>query len=221
VEIFECLESLEDFVNRIEEPREWIFQRFVEGRSLVCAGCAGADGFELIATYEILKRSYARGPSIVVGIVSDESVTEIGRRLINAAQIRGMICFDIIRDTDGVDWIHDVNPRVFAGVLTCQSVGIDFYSFYVQGLLGIGRIELGHVDEIEEKAYVFPSGWKEAFKSGRASRAGIFGFEWARQHVRLLGLRYFLNLAARAIWRVGRRARRFWRDVVPRAAKLD
>ena len=76
VEIFECLESLEDFVSRIEGPREWIFQRFVEGRSLVCASCAGDDGFELIATYEILKRSYARGPSIVVGIVRDESVTK-------------------------------------------------------------------------------------------------------------------------------------------------
>jgi hypothetical protein len=31
--------------------------------------------------------------------------------VINAAQIRGMVCFDIIRDTNGVDWIHDVNPR--------------------------------------------------------------------------------------------------------------
>ncbi len=221
VEVFECLDSLEDFVSRIEEPREWIFQRFVQGRPLVCASCAGGDGFELIATYEIFKRSYVRGPSIVVGIVRDESVTENGRLLINAAQIRGMICFDIIRDTDGVDWIHDVNPRVFGGVTMCTSVGIDFYGFYVQGLLGITRSELGHFDEIEEWAYVFPSGWQEAFKSGRASGAGVFGFEWARQHVRLLGLRYFLNLAARAIWRVGRRARRFWREMIPRAAKLD
>jgi len=217
VEIFECLESLENFVSRIEEPREWIFQRFVEGRSLVCAGCAAGDGIELFATYEILKRSYVRGPSIVVGIVSDESVTKNGRLLIKAAQIRGMICFDIIRDTDGVDWIHDVNARVFGGATMCWSVGIDFYSLYVQGLLGISRFEVCDVDEIEEKAYMFPSGWKEVFKSGRASGARILGFEWARQHVRLLGPRYFLNLAARAIWRVGRRARRFWRETGPRA----
>jgi hypothetical protein len=221
VEIFKCLESLEDFVSRIEEPREQIFQRFVEGRSLVCASYAGDDGFELIATYEILKRSHARGPSTVAGIVRDDSITENGRLLINAAKIHGMVCFDFIRDTNGVDWIHDVNPRTFAGVSMCQSVGIDFYSFYIQGLLGISRIELCDDDEIEEKAYVFPTGWKEVFKSGRASRAEMFGFQWARLHVRLLGLRYFLNVATRANWKIWRRALRFWRDVVPRAAKLD
>jgi hypothetical protein len=221
VEIFECLESLKDFVSRIEDPREWIFQRYVEGRSIVCACCAGGNGFELIATYEILKRRYARGPSIAVGIVRDESVTENGRLLINAAQIRGMVCFDVIRDADGVDWIHDVNPRVFAGATMCQSVGIDFYRFYVQELLGNRRVELLDVDEIKEMAYLFPSGWKEVFKSAHASGAGAFGFQWTRRHLRLLGLRYFLNMVARANWRVGRRALRLWRDVVPHAFKAD
>jgi hypothetical protein len=220
VEIFERLESLEDFVNRIEEPRAWIFQRFVEGRPFVGTGCAGDDGSALIATYEILKRSYTRGPSTGVGIVRDESISEIGRLLINAAQIRGMFCFDIIRDRDGVDWIHDVNPRASGGVSMCQSVGIDLYNFYIQGLLGIGGNELCDV-KIDEMAYMFPSGWKEAIRSGRASTAGLFGLRWARNYASLLGPRYFLHRVARANWRIGRRARRFWREIAPRAAKLD
>jgi hypothetical protein len=221
VEIFDTLESLEDFVNRIEEPGEWIFQHFVDGQPLVCAGCVGNDGSELIASYEILKRAYARGPSIVVGVERDVSIAEDGRFLVNAAQIRGLVCFDAIRDANGVNWIHDVNPRTFAGVSMCQSVGIDFYGFYIQGLLGIGRTDLRDVEQIEQKAYLFPAGWKEAFKSGRAKSEVIFGVRWVRWYVSLLGLRYFLNLVARAYWRLGRRARRFWLDVVPRAAKLD
>ncbi|MGP8010097.1 MAG: ATP-grasp domain-containing protein [Acidimicrobiales bacterium] len=221
VEIFERLESLEEFVSRIEEPREWIYQRFVEGRPFVCAGCVGDDGFELIATYEILKRSYTRGPSIVVGIMRDLSIDESARLLFNTTQIRGLVCFDIIRDVNDVDWIHDVNPRTSSGISMCQSVGVDFYSFYIQGLLRTSHVELCNVDEIEAKAYVFPSGWKELFKSGRASGEGILGFQWARRYARLLGPRYFLNMATRGNWRIRRRALRFWRDVVPRTAQLD
>lgn len=213
VEVFERLDSLEDFVSGIEEPREWIFQRFVDGRSLVCACCAGDDGFALIATYEILSRSYARGPSIVVKIAGDDRITESAKLLIKASRLRGMVCFDVIRDADGVDWIHDVNPRAFGGASLCQSVGIDFYGFYVQGLLGINRVESCDINEIEETAYVFPSGWKEVFKSGHASTAGIIGFTWARQHAKILGVRYLVNLVSRANWRFGRRVRRLWRDV--------
>jgi hypothetical protein len=199
VEVFDTLEVLQEFVAKIERPNEWFFERFVQGQSLVCASCVGDDGIDIIATYEILKRVKLRGSSIVVEIRPDERIAEYGRLLINAMHIRGMVCFDIIRDSNDIDWIHDVNPRVFASVSTCQLVGFDFFGAYVHDLIGRGRIEPSRFDTTEVKAFVFPYGLKEVFRSGQLGTAWFRTLQWTWRYERLLGSRYFLSLAIRGL----------------------
>lgn len=197
VEVFNTLESLQAFVAKIECSSEWFFERFIEGQSWVGASCVGEDGIDFIAAYEILKRFNVRGASIMIKIRNDAKIVETGRLLINSLQIRGLVCFDIIRDSNGIDWIHDVNPRDFGGFSMCQLVGFDFRGAYIRFLQGRGSIEPSQIDTPEVKAFVFPHGWKELLRSGRPWTAGFRILQWTWQYGRLLGPRYFLSLAIR------------------------
>jgi len=199
VEVFNTLDSLQEFVAKIERPNEWFFERFIQGQSLVCASCVGDDGIDVIATYEILKRVKLRGSSIEVEIRDDARIAEIGKIVVNAMHIRGLACFDIIRDSNEIDWIHDVNPRVFGSVSTCQLVGFDFFGAYVHHLTGQGSIEPSRHVTIKEKAFVFPYGLMEVFRSGRLGTALLRTLQWTWRYWRLLGSRYFLALAIRGL----------------------
>ena len=197
VEVFNTLESLQAFVAEIECSSEWFFERFIEGQSLVGASCVGDDGIDVIAAYEILKRFDVRGSSIMVEIRNDAKIVETGKLLINSMHIRGLVCFDIIRDSNGIDWIHDVNSRDFGGLSMCQFVGFDFHGAYVRFLKGRGPIEPSRFHTSEVRAFVFPHGWKEVFRSGKPWTAWFRIFQWTWRYGRLLGFRYLLSLAIR------------------------
>ena len=199
VEVFNTLESLQEFVAKIECPNEWFYERFIQGQSLVCASCVGDDGIDVIATYEILKRVKLRGTSIAVEMLNDARIAENGRLLINAMHIRGLVCFDIIRDANDIDWIHDVNPRAFGTLSTCQLGGFDFFGAYIHWLIGRGRIEPSRLDTIGATAFVFPYGLKEVFRSGQSGTAWFRILQWTWRYWRLLGSRYFLSLAIRGL----------------------
>jgi hypothetical protein len=215
VEVFNTLESLQAFVATIECSSEWFFERFIEGQSLVGASCVGDDGIDFIATYEILKRFNVRGSSIMIEVRNDAKIVETGRLLIDSLHIRGLVCFDIIRDSNGIDWIHDVNPRDFGGLSMCQLVGFDFRDAYIRFLQGRGSIEPSRFDTSEVKAFVFPHGWKELLRSGRPSTAWFRIFQWTWRYARLLGSRYFLSLAVRGPATIFRRN---WKRLRVRAA---
>jgi hypothetical protein len=199
VEIFETLESLQTFVNTIANPGEWFFERFIQGRSLTCGSCVSSDGIDVLATYEILKRVNLYGSSIVVEMHDDVHIAEIGKVLIGAMHIRGLVCFDIIQDSSHTDWVHDVNPRVFGGVSMCQLEGYDFCGAYVRYLLGHGRVAALPHSTSGDRAYVFPYGWKDVVQSGPRWSAWIRILRWTWHNERLLGSRYFVSLAIRGL----------------------
>jgi hypothetical protein len=199
VEVFHTLESLETFVATIEDPNEWFFERFIHGRSLVYASCVGQDGIDVVAIYEILERQNPLGSSSVVEIRHDASISETGRMLINAMKIRGLVCFDVIRDANGVDWFHDINPRVFGAISMCQLAGADFFGAYLRFLLGNGPVQPSQLDSDGMKSFVFPYGWRQVLQSGRYGFGWILLLQWAWRFERLLGPRYFVSLALRSL----------------------
>lgn len=199
VEIFNTLESLEEFVSEIDNLSEWFFERFINGKLLVCAVCVGNEGIDVMATYEILKRRKLHGSSVVVEIRHDARVSETGRVLISAINIRGLICFDVIRDFTGVDWVHDVNPRAFGSFITFQQAGYDFSNAYVQYLTGGGLVQESRDNAARQKALVFPYGLMEVFRSREHGIPWFRTLESALRYWRLLGPRYFFSLAVRGI----------------------
>lgn len=199
VEIFNSLVSLEEFVAKIEHPNEWFFERFVQGRSLVCGCCVGENGIDIIATYEILERVNPLGSSSVVEIRSDASIFETGRLLIDAMKLRGLACVDIIRDADDVDWFHDINPRVFGGISMCQLVGFDFFGAYVKSLIGDGRVKSKRHDFSGATEFAFPYGWKQVLQTEPTAMGWLRILRWTWRYQRLFGSRYFMSLAIRGL----------------------
>jgi hypothetical protein len=191
VGIFTSLETLQTFAARLDSPDHWFYERFIPGRSLVCASCVSDDGIDVIATYEVLKRTRLYGPSSVVEFQEDPRLVESGRSAIEALNIRGFVCFDMIRDSQGVDWIHDVNPRVFGGLSMCQLAGFDFRGAYLRCLTGRGDIEPSRPPSPGTKIYGFPQGRKELFRS-KPHGAWLVTLQWLWRHWELLGTRYFL-----------------------------
>ena len=192
VGMFTSLESLQEFTATLDSPDQWFYERFIQGRSLVCASCVSDDGIDVIATYEVLKRTRLHGPSSVVEFQADARMAESGRSVIEALNIRGLVCFDMIRDSDGVDWIHDVNPRVFEGLSMCQLAGFDFRGAYIRCLSGRGYIEPSRPPNPGSKMYGFPRGRRELFRSAPSGAAWVRTLQWLWRNWRLLGTRYFL-----------------------------
>ena len=198
VKVFESLELLEEFVMNLQNPDDWFYERFIHGRSIVCASYAGDDGIEVITTYEILKRFDPFGPSVVVEIQDDAKLRESGRILVNALHIRGFLCFDIIRDSNDVDWIHDINVRVFGTFALCQLAGFDFIGAYIGDLVGGTEVRTPDLGLPATRAYLFPNGHRDVFTSGRFGVAPVRTLKWIWSFERLLGLQYLLCLVLRA-----------------------
>jgi biotin carboxylase len=199
VKIFHTLETLLTFFEQIENLSEWFFERYTQGRSFVCAGWVGDDGIDVMATYETLKRIKQFGSSMVVEFQNDMGIVETGKYLINSMGIRGFVCFDVIRDANGVDWIHDVNPRLFGSFSTCQLFGFDFCNAYVDWLLGRGSTTPSQFEFYEARAFIFPFALKEVLQSGPSGASPLRALHWAWMNWKFLGSRFFISLAIRGV----------------------
>jgi hypothetical protein len=208
VEVFSTLDSLEEFVAGIDHLDEWFYERYVQGRSLACAIVARDDGIDVIAIYEILKRLNVRGPSVAVKFQDDELMAEYATALSDAMHVRGFVCFDFIQDSGGVNWIHDVNLRVFATFSICQMVGVDFFGAYIRCLTGDGEIAPAHHDTSGTEAVAFPSGLRDVSRLGRRWTAWLRTVHWIWRYERLLGPRYIVSWIIGSIASASRSARR-------------
>ena len=197
VEVFHSLESLETFLVSVEILSDWFYERFVDGQSFVCATCAGDEGLDVIASYEILQRFKSHGSSVFIEILNDPRIIESGGKLVTAMALHGLACFDIIRDHNDVDWIHDVNPRAFGSLMTCQLAGFDFCGAYVHYLTKQGKFEESRINVSKGEAFVFPYGVTNLIQSEKTRTAWFRTLRWTWEHWRLLGSRYFLTLAFR------------------------
>jgi|SRR5665213_217288 len=192
VKIFTSPEELREYVAAIESPDEWLYEQFIPGRSFVYAACVSDEGIDVIAVYKVLEREHLSGPSSVMEFQTDPRLMETGRTLIEALHIRGLICFDIIRDSNDVDWIHDVNPRVFGGLTTCQLAGFDFRGAYLR-CLGVGvDVQTSPPDTPNSVSFGFPEGKKDLLRSAPYRVSWVRTLRWIWSHWRLLGSRYFL-----------------------------
>jgi len=131
------LEDLERALSEGGNSDSYFFERHVDGRSLQIGGVVDGGGMGPVATCETVGRPAGRGPASQLLGLDDPELAETGRKLATHLGIEGMINVEVIRDADGRDWVHDVNPRVWGSFAAFRVVGVDFLGAYVDWLRGI------------------------------------------------------------------------------------
>jgi hypothetical protein len=112
----------------------FFYEQFVEGRHLQFGGVFGED-VDAAVTYETTERQGSFGPSSAIRLIDDPDLQLTGRAVVAALGITGMMNINVIRDADGRDWIHDVNPRVFGSFLASRPAGVDLMQAYIDWIL--------------------------------------------------------------------------------------
>jgi hypothetical protein len=68
-------------------------------------------------------------------MIADKGIAETGREVVGALGITGIMNINVIRDCDGRDWIHDVNPRVFGSFMAFRPRGRDLLQSYADWVI--------------------------------------------------------------------------------------
>ena len=139
-------------------------------------------------TYETLQRRGAHQPACRIRVIDDPGLEETGRAVAEALGISGFMNVNLIRDVDGREWIHDVNPRVFGSFMAFRRVGVDFQRAYLNWLFDASR-RGAFLATDDSSITVFPAAYREELQVGRPG--AIAGFlRVAYPYVRWAGLRY-------------------------------
>jgi hypothetical protein len=170
---------------------EWFYERFVTGKALQYGTLAGHDGVRVSATYETALRKYPRGPASVIESIDDPSLSETGARVISSLGLCGLVNINVIRDDEGVDWVHDVNPRAWGSFLVFRPMGVDFLTAYIEWLRTPEGAGSSAQLEPARRGHVFPAALGTMIDE-RRPRAVIRLIRWSWPYFRLLGTRYLL-----------------------------
>ncbi len=134
-------DQLEQLLARGRHTGSTFVEQFIDGRHLRFAGVTMEGREGLFVTYETLARKGHMGPASELRCVDDPPMEAAGRDTVAALGIRGPVNINFIRDADGVDWIHDVNPRLWGSVVSFRAVGFDFLAAYIAYLRGSRRFD--------------------------------------------------------------------------------
>ncbi len=137
VSIVTSPEKLDALLADGHDPENHFFEQYVDGRQLQFGGVFGGHGFDVAVTFETLQRGEGLAPASHVRLVDDTALLATGLKVVSEFGLTGMMNLNAIRDADGRDWIHDVNPRVFGSFMSFRPAGIDLLQAYVNWVLRI------------------------------------------------------------------------------------
>jgi hypothetical protein len=207
VTIVDDLETLHEVSARLRDPEAYFYEQYVTGEKLNYAAAVGPDGIGQELTYRVTKWRQPVGSAEEAETIDDPALTAFGRRAVAAAGCTGLVNLDVIRDAEGRDWLIDVNPRAFGGVMSFRAAGIDFSEGY---LCAIGeRSPHNSPGPVAgARVRIFPTCVAETTEGvGLVSTASTYLRE-ARPYLRWLGLRYVIAEAGVTLYQA---VSRFWR----------
>ncbi len=165
------------------------FERFVEGRHLQFGAIVDGGRTVEAVTFESLGRATSNGPASRVLELDDEPLAATGQRIAAVLGIDGFLNVEVIRDADGQDWIHDVNPRVWGSFAAFRATGSDLLGSYVHWLEGsphpIRRSPRGGI-----RLDVFPGAIDELRSSSGVARDALGFLRAVTPYLRWIGPRY-------------------------------
>ena len=104
---------------------ETFFEQYIEGRQLQFGGIFGYGDSDAVVTFETLQRREALAPASQIRLVEEDGFAATGRKVVHALGLTGIMNINAIRDAEGRDWIHDVNPRAFGSFMGFRPAGVD------------------------------------------------------------------------------------------------
>ena len=165
----------------------YFFEQFVEGRELQVGGVFGGAE-DVVVTFETLQRRGAHQPASRIRMIDDPALVQTGRAAVEALGVSGLANINLIRDVEGREWIHDVNPRVFGCFMAFRGVGVDLQRAYVDWLLHSSRRDPVPAT-VGPSITVFPAAYRADLEVGRVGAVAGF-LRVAYPYVRWAGLRY-------------------------------
>jgi len=138
VQVLETLGAVEDAIREVGSTSDHLFEQYVSGIQIGVGGVVtGATEGELVA-YELVARCGNQfSPARRIRMVDKPKLSETIHALVPYLGIAGLLNFQFIRDEDGFDWLHDVNPRVWGPFASLGFAGFDVIDAYVHWLRGI------------------------------------------------------------------------------------
>lgn len=169
------------------------FEKFIDGRHIQFAGVVSSDEDCYGVTYETLERNGYMGPASKIHVRYDPALAALGQQVANVCGIRGMINVNVIRDDEGRDWVHDVNPRVWGSFISFRGVGLDFLGRYVTFLRNGATASQGPATYDEGYLHVFPASYKNPREGDGWLRNQLRFLKGAVPYIRWVGPRYVLH----------------------------
>ena len=134
VSIIETRRELESTSPDDRTASKFFYERFIDGRHIQFAGIVNADMHNQSVTYETLNRFSTMGPASEIRVLDDTELRKTGLQVAEALDLSGMVNVNVIRDAEGQDWVHDVNPRIWGSAVSFRLVGVDFLGAYISWL---------------------------------------------------------------------------------------
>ena len=212
VSVITSRHELEALLAGGRHTEETFFEQYIEGRPLQFGGVFGYGDSDAVVTFETLERREALAPASQIRLIEERGFAATGRSVVKGFGLTGIMNINAIRDAEGRDWIHDVNPRAFGSFMGLRPAGVDLLQVYVNWIRNgatesAPRRSCQGTQFLEETAEsnvlntsaqlpaaesypVFPA----AFRS-HAGREGLLHSAWrfargARPYVRWVGPRY-------------------------------
>jgi len=190
VQIVQTEDELENLVGNSAPLENWCYEKFVAGQPLRFGALVTELGIERSAAYATMDPVTHLGAATEVSYLDDPQVVETGHQVAAALGLVGLFNVDMIRDSDGIDWVHDVNPRVWGSFAAFQPIGVDFVEPYVRWLLHQPRADAPDPAAATHPLWVFPAGWEDVAAGGPRSLAPIRIARWAWPFLHKFGARY-------------------------------
>ena len=181
---------------------EYFFERFVDGDPLQFSGVMSKGHALLNVTYRTLDRRCDNGPASMIQCIDDAPLERTGQLVARMLGIDGMVNVNVIRDADGRDWVHDVNPRVWGSCLAFRSASLNFCDAYVGYLKGTAPLERNSRAPAGSELTVFPAAVEGSMTSGANGYALLPFAKGVWPYLRWLGPRYAAYESVRHLRRV-------------------
>lgn len=202
VSIVRTLKDLREILAGDGGTEDYFFERFVDGTPIQWSGVIANGQALLTATYQTLERRCDNGPASSLRCMADPALEETGQLVCRTLGLDGLVNVNVIRDSEGRNWVHDVNPRAWGSCMAFRSASVDFCDAYGAYLRGTPPLELHRRAPVGSEVTVFPASVESSTISGATGFGMMLFARGVWPYFRWLGPRYAAYESVRHLRRV-------------------